>query len=298
MRELQCNVCKENFQGRKGTMYCSDICKNTDRRKRRNNNNVEKRRKEANKRYYLKTKHLKTEKYKKEQENKEKVKKAYSKEWNIKNKIKNSEYRRKTREKNRGWFDEYKKTLRCEFCGYNKCHGVLDFHHKNPEEKKFHIGRGIGLRYNKDRILKEINKCIVLCSNCHRELHYNEEQEKIKEKREAYLKIINKPKIIYYNIVEKELEKDWFKELQDKAKYNLARFGGNQYIRIDNGIKEKIDTKKILAKKIGIGEGSIKRILQVYKRGTEDQKQRVRTGESLINKVYKELKPIRYSEQY
>ena len=187
--------------------------------------------------------------------------------------------------------------LECEICGYDKCAGSLDFHHKNPEEKKFHIGRGIGLRYNKERILEEIKKCIIVCSNCHREIHYNEEKEKTKGKREKYLEILNKPKIIYYSIVEEELGKEWFKDLQNKAKYNLNRFGGNQYTKVNNGISEKINIKKILAKKIGIGENRICRILQVYKRGTEDQKERARTGKSSITKVYKELKPIRYCQK-
>jgi hypothetical protein len=294
--ELSCNICKKNFCGRKGTMYCSNDCKNTAKRKRRNDKREGERRKEANKKYYLKTKHVLTKKYKKEQEEKEKRKKEYGTKWNTLNKVKNAEYRRKTREKNRLWFDEYKKTLKCEICGYNRCVGALDFHHKDPEGKDFHIAKAVGLRYSKERILKEIKKCTVLCAICHRELHYEEEQEKVKRQREEYLKIINSPKIIYYNIVEKELGKEWVKRLQDKAKYNLSRFGGNQFIRIDGGMSEKIDIKKVLSKKIGIGEKSICRILQVYKRGTEEQKERARTGESSITKIYKELKPIRYSK--
>jgi len=144
-------------------------------------------------------------------------------------------------------------------------------------------------------MLKEIKRCIVLCANCHRELHYEEKKKKENKVREEYLRIINQPKKIYYAIVEKELETKWFKELQDKAKYNLNRFGGNQYTRVDNGIKEKIDIKKILSKKIGIGQKTISRILQIYRRGTEEQKHRARTGESSVHKINKELKPTRYS---
>ncbi|HUS49286.1 MAG TPA: hypothetical protein VMZ91_03930 [Candidatus Paceibacterota bacterium] len=297
--KLKCSICRKVFYGNKNRLYCGRDCNLKARRKRRLKNDKEKireteRKKEVNKKYYLKNKYVLTKKYKEEQKKKEKRKKEYSKIWKSSNKVKAAEYRRKTRIKTRGWFDDYKNTLKCEICGYNKCSEALDFHHKDLNKKEFNIGQAIN-KWGKEKILEEIKKCICICANCHRELHYNEKQEKKKERREAYLKIINEPKKIYYNVVEEELEKDWFKELQDKAKYNLNRFGGNQYTKIDNGIKEKIDTKKILAKKIGIGEGSVKRILQVYKRGTEDQKQRVRTGESSINKVYKELEPIRYS---
>ncbi|KKM60260.1 hypothetical protein LCGC14_1543600 [marine sediment metagenome] len=139
-------------------------------------------------------------------------------------------------------------------------------------------------------------KCFILCANCHRELHYNEKQEKYRKIREEYLKIINKPKISNYKLAEQEFEKEWYKKLQDKAIYNLFRFGGNQYIKVDNGITDKIDIKEILSKKMGIGVRSASRLIQIYKRGTEGQKMRAREGISSISKIHKELKPTRYSK--
>ena len=54
----------------------------------------------------------------------------------------------------------------CIMCGYNKYAGALEFHHKDPSKKDFHVSQtGI----NKAR--KEIEKCILVCSNCHMELH-------------------------------------------------------------------------------------------------------------------------------
>ncbi len=297
MRKLQCNVCKKNFRGRKGTMYCSNNCKNTIKRDRRNKKNQEISRKETNRKYYLKNKYLLTKKYKNEQRHREQRKKENNKKWNLNNKNKCAKYRRDTKIRQRIWFDKHKEMLKCEICGYNKCPTALDFHHKDPQEKEFSIAKGIGRRYPKERILKEIEKCFILCSNCHRELHHKEDQEKIKENRRAYLEGINKPKNIYYSIIERELEKEWFKELQDKAKYNLARFGGNQFIKVNNGIKEKIDTKIILSQKAGIGINTINRALQIYRRGNEEQKERARTGKSSISKVWKELEPIRHSKR-
>ena len=57
---------------------------------------------------------------------------------------------------------------KCEHCGYNKYHGALEFHHKDPtqkEPKNFKPGA------SKVKYLAEIDKCVLLCSNCHREEH-------------------------------------------------------------------------------------------------------------------------------
>lgn len=60
---------------------------------------------------------------------------------------------------------------KCEKCGYNKCNGALEFHHLNPEEKDFSISTS-GTTKSFERIKKEIDKCILVCANCHREIHY------------------------------------------------------------------------------------------------------------------------------
>ena len=59
----------------------------------------------------------------------------------------------------------------CAICGYDKCDAALDFHHVNPEDKEFRI-RTISLQFKDERIIEELNKCILLCANCHREKHY------------------------------------------------------------------------------------------------------------------------------
>jgi predicted transcriptional regulator len=60
---------------------------------------------------------------------------------------------------------------RCEKCGYNKCQMALEFHHLNPSEKDFTIG---GKSWSFDKLKSEVDKCILVCSNCHKEIHYNE----------------------------------------------------------------------------------------------------------------------------
>ena len=60
----------------------------------------------------------------------------------------------------------------CEICGYNKCVAALDFHHTDPNCKDFQISRSHTKSLAK--VKPELDKCILLCSNCHRELHYNQ----------------------------------------------------------------------------------------------------------------------------
>ena len=59
---------------------------------------------------------------------------------------------------------------RCKICGYNKCDAALEFHHINPKFKEFGIGkRGITRSLSENK--KEVDKCILVCANCHREIH-------------------------------------------------------------------------------------------------------------------------------
>jgi len=59
----------------------------------------------------------------------------------------------------------------CQICGYNKCERSLCLHHLNPEEKEFTIS-GYRIK-NWDKIVVEAKKCILLCHNCHNEVHDN-----------------------------------------------------------------------------------------------------------------------------
>lgn len=68
---------------------------------------------------------------------------------------------------------------KCVKCGYDKCLAALDFHHEDPNEKEFHPSKLCKINpfttrpdANLQRTLDELSKCILLCANCHRELHY------------------------------------------------------------------------------------------------------------------------------
>lgn len=59
---------------------------------------------------------------------------------------------------------------KCIVCKYDKCKRALGFHHLDPKKKEFGISsKGITRSWEKTR--KEIDKCVLLCANCHMEVH-------------------------------------------------------------------------------------------------------------------------------
>jgi hypothetical protein len=58
---------------------------------------------------------------------------------------------------------------KCCICGYNKAITALEFHHKDPSQKDFTLGANTNIGF--DKANEEIKKCILVCSNCHREIH-------------------------------------------------------------------------------------------------------------------------------
>jgi hypothetical protein len=98
----------------------------------------------------------------------------YKKKWNKEyySSHKFSEKQRIINRKNRirEWILEYKSGLVCICCG-EKTTACLDFHHLDQSKKEKSLGFARNQGWGKERILKEMKKCIVLCSNCHRKLH-------------------------------------------------------------------------------------------------------------------------------
>lgn len=74
-------------------------------------------------------------------------------------------------------YEDYKKTLKCEKCGESRWY-VLDFHHAK-DDKKYNIGGMVANQMSWKTVMEEIGKCTVLCSNCHRELHFIEKSRDI-----------------------------------------------------------------------------------------------------------------------
>lgn len=89
------------------------------------------------------------------------------------------EYIKNFRKKRKEFLVNYKGG-KCEVCGYNKCIGAFDFHHLDPSRKDFNLGstKGKEKRALEDDI-KEVNKCILVCATCHREIHYSTNNPKV-----------------------------------------------------------------------------------------------------------------------
>lgn len=105
---------------------------------------------------------------------------------------------------------------RCAICGYNKCQSALEFHHIDKDQKEFNISSPHN--FSLEKCLKELKKCILVCSNCHREIHA------------GLLDNINLWDLQYYNeyLAKEELDKlkskEYFcnlcgKKIKYKAKY-------------------------------------------------------------------------------
>lgn len=87
-----------------------------------------------------------------------------------------SKYNRMRHQKRINYIQDYKLSKGCSVCGYNKCAEALDFHHTGSN-KNFRIALSIGKNKSLEEIKREMDKCIILCANCHREKHAKENEK-------------------------------------------------------------------------------------------------------------------------
>lgn len=60
---------------------------------------------------------------------------------------------------------------KCQICGYNRCKSALETHHVDPDEKDFTVSFIVSSCRSWKIIYEELAKCVLLCTNCHREVH-------------------------------------------------------------------------------------------------------------------------------
>jgi hypothetical protein len=182
-------------------------------------------------------------------------------------------------------FLEYKKTTSCERCGYNKNVDALDFHHVSTDDKKFRLSRmhtnhkSINNELNK-RIKKELDKCIVLCSNCHLIEHTKYKDENIFKSLDT-LNRLNKIKIKAIIIDENEVVNQYnkLKNIKETSKiFNITYFQCRDILKKYNLIQKKktLDDQQILnlhlkgltnqkiAKLLDCHHVSVMRVLEKY----------------------------------
>ena len=99
----------------------------------------------------------------------------YGKEWHRKNKDRRVVAAVKRRKELREWVADQKRGKPCTRCGYLGIPAALHWHHKDPSEKSFTISTGID-RHGKETIRAELQKCELLCANCHAEVTWGDQE--------------------------------------------------------------------------------------------------------------------------
>lgn len=93
--------------------------------------------------------------------------------WYRKNRDRQKGKKRRRRQRLRAWLHAYKREdCECRRCGEGHP-ACLDFHHPDESKKTASVAEMVNRGFAKDAIQAEIDKCVVLCSNCHRKEHYS-----------------------------------------------------------------------------------------------------------------------------
>ena len=71
------------------------------------------------------------------------------------------------------WLEELKSAAACSRCGFSHP-AAIQFHHRNPLEKDVEISIAVRNGWGKTHLLRELEKCDILCANCHFILHWEQ----------------------------------------------------------------------------------------------------------------------------
>jgi hypothetical protein len=99
----------------------------------------------------------------------------YNKGWYLRHREKRIAVTKKRHQEIQNWFRRYKSALCCLHCGENHP-ACLQFHHRDRLDKSFTLASVVGRASSIKQIMREIEKCDVLCANCHAKLHWQERQ--------------------------------------------------------------------------------------------------------------------------
>jgi hypothetical protein len=160
MELIRCYNCETEFERRTGLskprLYCSRKCKNQKWYASHRNNKLRQAREKRKKRIGVKVCPTCRTKFR---------------TTDSKRKFCDSHYKKSVKERRRNLKQRAVtyKGGKCKFCGYSRCIGALKFHHPDPRQKDFSIGAGGALSW--ERIVVELDKCILVCGNCHDEIH-------------------------------------------------------------------------------------------------------------------------------
>lgn len=108
----------------------------------------------------------------------EEQKRAYFKGYYIKHTEFFKANRQKSRKLLKDYVIEYRKNHPCLLCGESH-QACLQFHHRDPSKKILEIYRIVNRMWSLKRLKQEIEKCDILCANCHFKFHWEERQRKM-----------------------------------------------------------------------------------------------------------------------
>lgn len=94
----------------------------------------------------------------------------YRRVWYAKNRQHALEVVKKRKTELKAWVKKYKRKLSCSICGETHP-ACIEFHHKDPVIKEIGLSRVGSNGWSIKKIEREIAKCQVVCSNCHKKIH-------------------------------------------------------------------------------------------------------------------------------
>lgn len=107
----------------------------------------------------------------------------YHKRWYHRNKSQRISQVQQRKRQIREWMRQLKEGMSCVKCGLSGMENAwaLEFHHKNHEDKETIVSSLVSAGASKKKILAEIAKCDVICSNCHRKEHYQQHRDAVEK---------------------------------------------------------------------------------------------------------------------
>jgi hypothetical protein len=144
----------------------------------------------------------------------------------------------------------------CQVCGYFKCEAALELHHIDSSKKDFSFGSVRANPQSADLIKTELKKCILLCSNCHKEIH-----DGVTSMPESYAKL------------NEEIFDSWKIERKErKEKFKKDRIWRQKMFLTNEEVNEKLSTiyngnKSAMARDYGVTETTIRKRIKKYYSG-------------------------------
>ena len=160
---------------------------------------------------------------------------------------------------------------KCGTCGYNKCTGALEFHHVDPNEKDFSFNGKIRAW---NIVVKELRKCVLVCANCHREIHsgLREISDNIHQFDEYYVDPENFrdtvysaiPKVVKYCKCGQQLKDARYKHCSHECAHKASRKVDWNNVNLPQLLKENNNNFCAVGRLLGISDVAVRKHYKKY----------------------------------